>query len=93
MTTSPRSNAYSMQSALQRATHRKPLGKTTTGSLTVPRRNLRTTSRPIERCAVVVLNVDDYGVYQPEVVWWDDAWRDVEWEWANRKCKPKRRPL
>lgn len=80
MTTSRPSLDYSTRFALPRATHPKPRGKTTTGSSTAPKPNLRTTSKPTAQCAVVVLHVDDYGVYQPEVVWWDDDWRDVEWD-------------
>lgn len=80
MTTSPRSLACSTRYVWLEGTPPTPLGKTTTGSSTVPKLNLRTTSRPVERCAVVVLHTDEFGVYQPEVVWWDDAWREVEWE-------------
>lgn len=80
MTTSPRSNDSSTRSASRRRMQAKRRGKTTIGSLTEPKRNMRITSKLLERCAVVVLHTDEFGVYQPEVVWWDDAWRDIEWE-------------
>jgi len=80
MTRSLHSRTPSTCCALQRATLPKPHGKTTNASSSGWKWNSDTTSRKPVSSAVVVLHELPNGGYEPEVVWWADEWRWIEWD-------------